>query len=298
MKIRRFLFVLLVGTPLMNLWAGILFSEDTLESVQQKLDALPAEGNRSKKALLQTSLGRLLYRQGRFEEAAVAYETALSYNPNRSLKREGYLYLGKSQESSGRPDKALEAYQQAAFYDRKNWRRHRDLAQIYESVLLYPDAVASYITAIKYNPKSPQIYLSLGRTYRKMGLYQEAEVALKKSEGLDHDSAALFHEFSLVCEGSGRFEEAATRQRRALSPSSPIPDWGRLIYLAALAGDKTLANEGLSQIRKRETLPDTVSFYEELVDLIGRKPEARLNASLVDPTLRTLIGAVRAPANP
>lgn len=295
--IKRILVLMLVtlgfAGPATRAWAGLFSGDNTVESVQEEISHLPANAAHSRSAFLYTELGRLLYREGRFEDAAQKYEKALTFDPSRSLRRHIYLYLGKSYEGVGRPEKVLEAYRQALTYDRKNWRRHRDLAQIYEQLMMYPEAVESYRNAIKYNSQSQTVYLSLGRTYRKMGLLTEAEAALNKAEVLGNDSAALYYELSLVNEGAGRYDEAAHRERQAVSSSSSVSDWGRLIYLAAMAGDKSLANEGLVQIRKRETLSDTISFYEELVDLLGRAPSARLNAKISDPTLRALLEEIR-----
>ena len=211
------------------------------------------------------------------------------------MKAHLYRYLGKSYEGLDRLDRAIEASEMAVQYDPKYWRCHRDLARLYEKALLYPKAIDSYRLAIRYNAKDASLYVELGRSLQKMGLYQDAEDSLKKAQTLGDRSPTLFQELSIVFEGQGRYEEAAQAMQKTLTNGSFPKDWGRMIYLAALAGDKEMANEGLNSLRKLETSPDTVSFYEELVDLMQRSPRDILTAHISDPTLRALVQSVRPP---
>src|SRR4051812_11626054 len=93
--------------------ASPAFSKDNEQELREQIAALPAEGKDNLRAILYSDLGNSLYRQGRMPEAAQAFEQSLLAAPGYKLRRHNYLYLGKSYESSGRPDKAIPAYEQA-----------------------------------------------------------------------------------------------------------------------------------------------------------------------------------------
>lgn len=288
---RKLLFPMLICAALQGLpsdVAGFFSSEKTAETLLSEIASLDPAKSSKKLASLFADLGRVYYRQDQMQSAADAYENALKHKPTRALKKHIYLYMGKSYEGF-QLEKSRFAYQQAVLYDRKNWRRHKDLAMICEQLGEFDQAAESYRRAIKYNPKSGSIYINLGRTHRKMGLLKLAQKELEQAQDFGANSAQLNRELSLVLEGRGQFSAAALQEKSGLTPQSSVGEWGRLVYLAALAGDKKLANEGLIQIRSKETPADTLSFYEELADCLGRKSASLSSASLNDATLRRLV---------
>jgi tetratricopeptide (TPR) repeat protein len=273
-------------------------SEKSAETLLSEIASLDPAKSSKKLAALYADLGRVYYRQDQMQSAADAYENAIKHNPTRALKKHIYLYMGKSYEGF-QLEKSRQAHERAVLYDRKNWRRHQDLALILERLGKFDQAAESYRRAIKYNPKSGSVYIHLGRTHRKLGLLKLAQLELEKAQDYGANSAQLNRELSLVLEGRGQFSAAALQEKNGLTPQSSVGEWGRLVYLAALAGDKKLANEGLIQIRSKETPADTLSFYEELADCLGRKSASLSPTSLNDATLRRLVeNAIVAPEQP
>ena len=109
---------------------AFLFSgQKTIEKTQAKIAQLPEKGKLRTKAVLYSDLGVMQYKQGNFDAAIAALEQALTYRPKKKIKKRTYLYLGKSYESHVGLEEAIGAYEQAVIYDRKNWKRHRDLGQ-------------------------------------------------------------------------------------------------------------------------------------------------------------------------
>ena len=161
------------------------------------------------KAALHSDLADSLYRQGKLPDAVKEYEEALASNPTRTQKRHLYLYLGKVYGDMGRWDRVVDAYDQALFFDPKNWKRHRDLGIAFERAQLYKKAIGKYEDALQYRPKEKSIYVSLGRVWRKIGVYQAAEKNLNEAVRLGDQTPDLLNELSRLYEGEGHPDKAA-----------------------------------------------------------------------------------------
>jgi len=252
---------------------GIVFfpKKRTVEQLEEKIAGLPEEGRLKTKATLYSRLGTLLYKEGKFKKAAEAFEVSLTYKTSRTMRKHIYLYLGKSYESYARLDKAISAYEMAAKYDKRNWRRHRDLAVLLEKVKLYHKAIDSYETALSRTRKKPHLHFQLGRTWGKRGIYSKAEEHLLRAKELGQKDQPLYRELSRIYEGQGRFTDAVLAFEKVLGDGSPPKDWAKIIYLSILAGKKTFANQGMDQLRKMQLSEGTLQFYESLVLFTGKK---------------------------
>lgn len=284
-RLRLFLLVALSAFPL----NAALFSEPTVAELQQKIDRLPADSRSRSKAALYSEIGKKHYQAGRMPEAAAAFATALESNGSKAMKRHDYLYLGKSYESSGRADKAVDAYRQALAYDSRNWRRHRDLGLLYKRVRLTDEAITELQAALALEPDEPTLHFDLGSVWREEGLYADAERALKRALALGHDKNRVNREMSFVLEGQGRFAEAAEFFEKTLGPSPSSPELARLIYLYALGHSSAAARAAVDRLRASGASTATVSFYDSLARLAAGGPENVLNLDGMDPSLRTLV---------
>lgn len=285
-----FTFLFLLASPL---WAArTMFSGATsIEEIDRRLKRLPEEGELRKKAYLHSDRGTLLYRQGRMTEASEEFERALTFRTTRHLRRHIYLFLGKSYESSGRLDKAIFAYEEALRYDDRNWRRHRDLAGLYERAKLYRKAREFYASARELNPREPSLYFVTGRVHRKMGLFKEAEPYLEKAEHLGHDDNAIHREMSMVKERRGAPQEALTHWVKGAGRSEAPEDLARLIYLAVQAGDKQGALKAFGRLKGAGASPQTLNLYENLVEWDPSGLEALLSFRGKYPELEALVGS-------
>jgi len=247
-------------------------SAPTEEQLTARLNAIPDGKRRGERLKLLDELGTLLYKKGRMVEASQAFEAALDLDPGRKARKHIYLYLGKSYESSGRIDKAIDAYEKIADLDESNWRRQRDLAVLYEQVMLYRQAIDRYEKAAKLRPREGSLYAAMGRTWRKCNLLERAEADLKTAEDLGYDKVALRCEQSRVYEGEGRFADAASAWSECVGSGSADAAWGKLVYLAMLGGNDALAQAGLARLREMKASEETLAFYNELVRLGHEKP--------------------------
>jgi tetratricopeptide (TPR) repeat protein len=252
--------------------AAILGTPKTAEDIQKRLAEIPPEQNYRTRAVLYSELGTIEYKQGHWDAAIEAFDNSLTYGPPTILKKHIYLYMGKSYESSGRIDKAISAYEQAAIFDKRNWRRHRDLAGLYERENLLEKAVASYETALRYNPKEASVHFSLGRIFRQVSQYEKAETHLVSALDLGQREADVFSELSFVFENEGKYSEAAAACDETLTDASGADEWARLIYLSLLGRQPELTAKGFAGLRKKNVPDETIRFYEALKRYMDGNP--------------------------
>lgn len=263
-----------------------------VDSIQMEINTRSATERSAHLSRLYSELGTAYYRMGRFGEAVDAFENALE-NPCRGdLRRHVTLYLAKSFESSDRPDKALAAYSEAVAADPKNWKRHRDLGRMQEMGGQLRSALASYAEAARLHPAEPSLWLDQGRAWRKIGLYNDAESALRKALALGSPAMEAYDELSLVLEGRGRFAAALAMTAKTLLDGSSDSAWGRHLYLAVLAGDGAAVERTLAHFRGKGTPADTLAFYEDLARAGTLPVEDRRNITAATPELRDALETV------
>lgn len=260
-------------TALIRTFSFIVFfstvSGASITDLRQRRDALPDDSSRAR-SVLSSEIATLLYNNGAYDDAIAEFDRSLQDGPPRFILKHIYLYLGKCYESSGRPDKSIDAYEKAVDYDKRNWKRHRDLARTYEMVKLHHNAIHSLQLSLKLNPTEPSVYFSLGQIWSEMRLYEKAETVFIKALDNGCDHAAVFNELSRVFQGQGKFGEAASALNEVISDTSPATEWARLIYLAALSQNEDLVKKGLSSLRRAHAGDETIHFYEELTTYLKR----------------------------
>ena len=223
------------------------------------------------------------YKAGRFSDAAHEFEKLLERPTSRSERRIIYLYMGKSYESAGRLDKAVSAYEESVRYDKKNWRRHRDLGGLYEQSDLPWKALSCYKKAHELNRKGPSLFLSMARVWRKIGLYANAVPWIEKAIAANPDDSAVLDEWAKILAGQGRFQEAAGVVAR-LSEAGP-----RLLVLAILGQEASLMPAGWERLRQGGASKPTIQAYENLVELLRLPPKEILAGNTTNSILQDLL---------
>ena len=289
---KRLAFALLLLLPAAAMADRSMFSKYTsVDEIDKKIAAIGENHGSRKKAILYSDKATLLYRSGQMPEAAAAFEQALTFNTTAALLRHIYLYMGKAYESHGRIDRAIEAYEEALIYDSKNWRRHRDLAGLYEQVKLYKKARDLYASARILSPREPSLWYVSARVDRKMGLYADAEPLIRKADELGHDEHVVAREKSLIEEGRGRFKEALNDWISGSGDSADPSDIARVIYLAVQAGDLPLARENLKRFKASGAPKDSVQLYENLIELGPSGPDSLLSFRGKYPEIEALVAS-------
>lgn len=294
---RRFVIacLFLLGGAMAPSSAALFSGKPTLEEVKNRIEKV-SDKKRKKKATLYSELGFLYYKNSRFDEAADAYEKALTFKPNRSLKKHIYRFMGKSYEAHGHYAKAIAAYELSVKYDRKNWKRPRDLATLYERVRLYSKSIEAIEMALKLNPKEATLHASLGRLWRKIGYYRLAKSSLIQANQMNPDDQENLYELSLVHEGLGDFSKAADFQYKTLTRFSSESEWGRWIYLVSMQGDDFLRSKGLAELKNLEVSEKVMNFYKRISVLIIEKRDPLKVVQLKERSMRELFKSFEIPS--
>jgi tetratricopeptide (TPR) repeat protein len=123
-------------------------------------------------------MGSALRQKGAFDEAVAAFDEAVRLEPGFA---EAYFNRGVTFEMLGRPDRAMESYDLALqanpLRHEARFNRAAMLVRSSEFALALPDLVEY----LRSKPDSLEAGLLLGRVYRELGRWQEAE---KVYEGL------------------------------------------------------------------------------------------------------------------
>lgn len=136
------------------------------------------------------------------------------------------------------------------------------LGQIYSLVSSSDPSVAvwqlaSYQQAIKYHPKSPLLFISLGDVYANQGNYDEAKSAYEESLNLKKDYSTGYYRLAIYYEQQSNWRQSVeyyTRTHLLLDPYSPerVVIEGKIdeleYYLPALKGQEEQGDFSLPAI--------------------------------------------------
>jgi tetratricopeptide (TPR) repeat protein len=162
-----------------------------------------------------------LSKAGRYDDAAAAYNEALSKNPNLAPATAahiqhnlGMVYTLKKDTASAEAafNKALELKPDYA-------DAYVGLANLYMTAGQLPKAQEVIAKAGTQFPEDPKIQSQVGVVLFNMGKYDEALVALKKAETLEPSNAELQYFLASIAVNQGNAAEAISRLEKYLSMS-------------------------------------------------------------------------------
>ena len=158
-------------------------------------------------------LGTTLSSLGRHDEAAKAFETALSHTTAKTPERIGALRrLGLAQWRSGDSSAALDT-----------WRK-----------------------ALSLDPRQADVAFNLGEVLKQLGQIAEAEAAYRQALAIKPDDVAALTNLGALLREAGRFEEAEAVYRAALR-AEPASAMARR-NLAVALHDQAKDSDALSEI--------------------------------------------------
>ncbi len=139
--------------------------------------------------LARVLLGAVLLRMEQYNEAEAALDRAFSLAPSRPIAREAHRVMGKIREKQGRIEDAARHYRSALdIYPLDSEALHR-LAAIRSEAARYEDALPLYRRLVKATPFVAQAHLHLGMTLHRLGRFADAvpvvDRALELAPGLE-----------------------------------------------------------------------------------------------------------------
>jgi serine/threonine-protein kinase len=167
-------------------------------------------------------LGDALSRQGRYREAAMAYQDALRCKPDYP---EAHNNLGSALRRQGYVREAEDAYLKAIHHNPDFLTAHNNLGHVRFEQGRYKEAEEGYREVIRLNPDMPEAHNNLGSALWGQERYPQAEKAYRKAIALKPDYPEAHTNLGLVLREQAQFAEALVFLRRGQSLGSKTPGW-------------------------------------------------------------------------
>ena len=179
------------------------------------------------------SRGLDLMKQGRFEEALDEFKAVLSIYESADI----YYNVGYIKTAQGKYEEAIMAFQRAAQIDKAHASAYKKMgeayiklgrveearislekaAEIFMEKSMDQDAEKVLLEALKLNPKTLNIFNSLGIIYRRRGDFHEAIKNYKRALNVDPQDENIHYNLARVYISLGHYTEANKVLVRALN---------------------------------------------------------------------------------
>jgi Flp pilus assembly protein TadD len=129
------------------------------------------------------------------------------------------------------------------------------IANLLVRSLRYDEAIANFKKVLDRNPKSSQLHLQIGETYRRKGDLQNAVVYFRKAQEVNPHDARSYVPLAVLLDSVGQQAEARGLYEHILKiqPDNPIA-LNNLAYIMAETGGDLDQALSLAQ-RARQKLP-------------------------------------------
>lgn len=216
--------------------------------------------------------------------------SASSMKPMSSEQKADMQFaLGRSAESRGEMDVAIQAYREAVKQDDRRGDAYHRLALLYERKGDLPQADACYAKALERAPQDAEIHCDLGYCLYLQGKFPEAEARYLTALKLRPDFARAHTNYGLLLARTGRDDEALHQFFQAgISESQARLN---LAFAMLLENRAEEARHQLLLARRLDKNPATIKRVNHLEELLtttqhprrlpafepfaGREPQAR-----------------------
>lgn len=159
------------------------------------------------------NLGRILSKNGRFDEAIKEFQIALTWNPSDVdiLSNLGFAY-----HQEGRLDEAVQSYLTAIKLDSNSANIYRTLGNVYMDQNQFAKAAEVFKVALRRNPNDQSSHFNLGLAYHKQGLFDEAKQEYLIASKLNPDDLDVHRNLGAIYHECRQFKEAIQEYMSAL----------------------------------------------------------------------------------
>jgi serine/threonine-protein kinase len=225
-----------------------------------------------------TDLGLALEKKGQLDEATAALQEACRLKPDRADYR---VQLGKVLVKRERIDEAIAALQEAVRLDPKWAEAHLQLGLALARQQRSDEAEKAFKEAVRVNPDKAAAHVRLGQVFHEQGRPDDAVVAFREALRLQPNNAWAHGFLGIVLENSGHLDEGIASYRESLRHDADSPEM-HLILGVALRKKGAFA-ESLAECRRGHELTlknqpppspsaQQVREAERLVELDGKLP--------------------------
>lgn len=169
------------------------------------------------------------HRQGRIAEAEAGYRSVLVRDPNNP---DALHLLGVIVAQAGDPRQGALLIEQSLRARPSSFEAHFNLANVYATQLLFPDAERHFRAAFQLRSNNADASNGVGGCLLRTGNYGEAETWLSKALKIDSRCASALVNLGTLMDATGRFTETIGYYDRALALE---PDHGEALGNKALA---------------------------------------------------------------
>ncbi len=258
---------------------------ESLPSLARFNKPLPQATTSSLEAWKQFSLGDELFRKGDFRAASGYFERATQLDPDFAL---AYLRLAFSYFNSGQPrEKRIEVLKRALeLKDKVSERESLELASRDNEFRGDLDkAVELGRQWIRWYPRDPFAYHTLGLYLMELGQFEEAVEAERQAVQLGAGSAAIQNlALDLRLVGKSEEAEATLRQGLARGYESDYTHWS-LCRLAAIRGDQAEMQRQVEWLKRSQNGRSRLNAYLEQQGLAVVSGRLKAADQLVQQTL-------------
>jgi tetratricopeptide (TPR) repeat protein len=149
--------------------------------------------------------GYKLYEQGKYEEAAQAYEEAIKLS---STQWGYYFNLGLSYKKLNKKEEAVAAFQKAVELNPESFSSNKELGEALGKSGNYEEAKVYYQRAIELSPDEPDVFYNLGVCLMNLGESVEALDAFLKAVEIKEDYVEAYYQIGTIYIGQNKTEEA------------------------------------------------------------------------------------------
>jgi tetratricopeptide (TPR) repeat protein len=185
---------------------------------------------------------------------------------------EYWVDLADAYNGLKRYEEAITAYQKAIELDPKDAYPHNRLGDVYQNQEHYEKAILAYKRAIELDPNIDYFYNDLANVYRKQKQYEEAITVYQKAIKLNPKFATVHNKLGILYQEQKRYEEAIAAYQKAseLDPKDAYPH-NRLgdVYQNQEHYEKAI----LAYKRAVELDPNIDYFYNDLANVYRKQKQ-------------------------
>lgn len=205
------------------------------------------------------NLGMCRLRQEKYEPAVEAFYKTLVINPNDG---EGWINYGIALTHCGNGEKALEAYDRAYNSAGESARLRLHIAQAYEQLKDYPQAITNYKLCLEQSPNSLTAITGLARSCNLGKQTEQALNILAQTLNNHPEEVSVLCLYATTLVNCGRLSDALPYAEKALGIDENFADAHSIYaYIQFKLGNTSLAHK----------------HYEKAIELNPQNPNNYLN---------------------